>query len=413
MQPQDPVRTRPTRLIIIVAAIVLFFGVFAAVLMWGGEKENPTTSKQPDTTHHTPLVRSSLVATGLQQPTAIVSTPDKTDKRLFVIEQQGTVRIVDASGTIEKAPFLDIHDKLKNAGEMGLLGLAFNPSFEQNGYFYVNYVNKNEDTVIARFKTSANNPSVADPASEKILLTVDQPYPNHKGGDLAFGPDGYLYITFGDGGSAGDPENRAQNKTTYLGKILRIDVNKGDPYAIPASNPFANETGVKQEIWAYGLRNPWRISFDSKTGDLYIADVGQGEYEEVNVQQANSKGGENYGWRCYEGLHTFKPDGCAEQSTFKSPILEYTHEENRCSVTGGYVYRGTQYSELAGSYFYSDFCNGQLFYAKKSDKGSYTSALAAQTPYSISAFGQGDDGELYFADYKTGSIYHLEDAANN
>jgi glucose/arabinose dehydrogenase len=252
---------------------------------------------------------------------------------------------------------------------------------------------------------------VADPASEKILFTLKQPYVNHNGGDLVFGPDGYLYATLGDGGSGGDPGNRAQNKSSYFGKILRIDVNSGDPYSVPADNPFVHDAGAKPEVWAYGLRNPWRISFDRLTGDLYIADVGQDSVEEVDVQRAGSVGGENYGWRCYEGNQAYNTANCKPASAYVVPVLTYAHQDGRCSITGGFVYRGARYPALTGKYFYGDFCSGQLFYVSR-ENGVWTNRLAATTPYAISTFGQGNDGELYFADTKTGSIYHIQDTAN-
>lgn len=354
-----------------------------------------------------PLVRPELVATGLKSPTGIVAA---FDQRLFVLEQAGQVRIIDNAKKLSEKPFLDLSSEVLSGGEMGLLGLAFHPAYQDNGYFYASYIDKDQNTVIARFTVSADA-NVADPASKKVIFTLKQPYANHNGGDIAFGPDGFLYIALGDGGSGGDPHNYGQNKDSYLGKILRIDSNNGDPYAVPSTNPFVNEPGVKPEIWAYGLRNPWRISFDKETGDLYIADVGQGKLEEINVQKADSKGGENYGWRCYEGTQAHKPEGCKPAEEYTAPIVEYNHDDGRCSVTGGYVYRGEQYPALSGKYFYGDFCNGQLFYADTTGD-TWTNVLAATTPYRISTFGQGIDGELYFADFTSGSIYHIRDAAN-
>jgi glucose/arabinose dehydrogenase len=350
------------------------------------------------------------VATGLRQPTAIVATPNKADDRLFVLEQQGRIKIIASDGTVADTPFLNITDKVMAGGEMGLLGLAFHPDYSQNGYFYVNYVNKSRTTVIARYKVSSGA-NVADKASEEVLLTVKQPFTNHDGGDLVFGPDRYLYAALGDGGSGGDPNNNAQNKNSLLGKILRLDVNGGEPYGIPDDNPFVGEQGARPEIWAYGLRNPWRISFDKQTGELYIADVGQGRLEELNVQAANSKGGENYGWRCYEGNSKYNDKGCPDLSELTAPALEYNHKQGRCSITGGYVYRGEKYTALTGRYFYGDYCNGQIFYAEKT-ASDWEQRVATDTPYSISAFGQDSSGELYFADYETGSIYQLQDTAN-
>jgi glucose/arabinose dehydrogenase len=240
-----------------------------------------------------------------------------------------------------------------------------------------------------------------------VLLKVKQPYENHNGGALAFGPDGYLYIALGDGGSGGDPENHAQNKNDFLGKILRIDINKGDPYGVPADNPFAAEAGTKPEIWAWGLRNPWKMSFDRKTGDFWIADVGQNKIEEVNMQKKSSKGGENYGWRCYEGTQTYNTDGCKDASTYVGPVFEYAQEGgDRCSVTGGYQYRGTDNPDLVGSYIYGDFCSGEILSATEQD-GKWTQTVVLKTPYKISTFGQDNDNELYVSDLASGSIYRL------
>ena len=370
----------------------------------------PVTDKTPIVTLKQPVVTTEEVASGLLAPTGIIATSIPNDKRLFITERSGVIRSIIPGEKNPPQAFLDIQSKVRAEGEMGLLGLAFHPNYKQNSYLFVNYVDKNQNTIIARF-TANSDRTIGDANSEKILLTLKQPYANHNGGDLVFGPDGYLYVALGDGGSGGDPENRAQDKNSLFGKILRIDINKGDPYEVPITNPFANEPGTKPEIWAYGLRNPWRMSFDKKTGDLYIADVGQGALEEINVQKAESKGGENYGWRCFEGTAPYNSAGCQTANKYIAPVLEYNHDENRCSITGGYVYRGQQNPALLGKYFYGDFCNGQLFYAEqKNDK--WTQTLAARTGHSISAFGQGNDGEVYLADFKTNAIYKLKDTAN-
>jgi glucose/arabinose dehydrogenase len=301
---------------------------------------------------------------------------------------------------------LDIRNHVMAGGELGLLGLAFSPDYGKDGYVFVHYNDKNQNTVIARYSSNADK---ADPASEQKILTLKQPYSNHNGGALLFGRDGYLYAALGDGGNSGDPQNQGQNLGTLLGKILRLDVSQ-IPYKIPASNPFVNQSGKRAEIWNYGLRNPWRISFDRQTGELYIADVGQGDYEEVNVE-ARGKGGNNYGWRCYEGLHDFNLSGCGPKEEYTFPHLEYNHSEGRCSITGGYVYRGQKYPALTGKYFYGDFCSGQVYFAeKKGDKLERT--LATKTSYQISTFGEDSRGELYMADYATGNIYRVVDSAN-
>ncbi len=246
-------------------------------------------------------------ASGFTSPVIITHAGDS---RLFVGNQTGSVFIVDSAGNVNGEPFLDITGKVIYGGEQGLLGLAFHPDYKNNGYFYVNYIGEGDSTHISRFTMLSGNPDKADPASEMSILRIEQPYKNHNGGDLAFGPDGYLYIALGDGGSGGDPENRAQNRSVLLGKILRIDVDNGNPYSIPETNPFYGMSSVRNEIWALGLRNPWRFSFDRMTGDLWIADVGQNASEEINFQPAGSQGGENYGWRCYEGLQPFNEDNC-------------------------------------------------------------------------------------------------------
>jgi glucose/arabinose dehydrogenase len=328
-----------------------------------------------------------------------------SDKRLFVLEESGRIRVINGDGHLLPKPFLDIHEKVLFKGEMGLLGLVFHPDYTKNGYLYINYIDKNQETVIARYSVS-EDAKVADANSEKVLFRLKQPYPNHKAGNLAFGPDGYLYASLGDGGSHGDPQNRAQNKKTFFGKILRLDVDRGSPYSVPQTNPFVGEESAHPEIWAYGLRNPWRFSFDKTTGDLFIADVGQNAYEEINMQPAASKGGQNYGWRCYEAGHSYEPSGCKPQSHYTAPILEYPHTEGRCSVTGGYVYRGKHFPALTGKYFFGDYCGGQLYQAVKSG-AKWQMSLAEQTPYQITTFGQGSDGELYFADYGSGSIYQI------
>ena len=380
------------------------------IILWVSSHITKTQSQPSYITLKEPQVNLDLFTKGFRSITNIVATGDKNDNRLFITEQSGFIQIVKENGQIESQSFLDISQKVLNNGEMGLLGLVFDPNYDQNGYFYINYINKNQETIIARYKVSSDS-NIAESNSEKFIIRIQQPYPNHKGGDLKFGPDGYLYIALGDGGSAGDPDNNAQNKNTLLGKILRVDVNKGDPYAIPPTNPFVNQADVRPEIWAYGLRNPWRISFDKSNNDLYIADVGQGNIEEVNLQKSNSNGGLNYGWRCYEGNRAYNAFGCLSLDNYEPPIFEYDHSEKRCSITGGYVYRGSQYPALNGKYFYGDFCSGQLFYAE-SKNDTWQQVLALKTDYSFSTFGQDNDNELYVADYNAGNIYKITDIAN-
>ncbi|HEX8170152.1 MAG TPA: PQQ-dependent sugar dehydrogenase [Thermoanaerobaculia bacterium] len=343
------------------------------------------------------------VAAGLDDPVAIAHAGDN---RLFIVEQPGRIRIFDGTRLLS-SPFLDIGSLVRSGGEQGLLGLAFHPRYAQNGFFYIDYTDVNGDTVIARYSVSATNPNVADRSSATILLHIDQPYPNHNGGQVAFGPDGYLYIGMGDGGSGGDPGNRAQNLGELLGKVLRIDVDSpNSAYAIPPSNPFRNTSGARPEIWAYGLRNPWRFSFDRATGDLWLADVGQGLWEEVDFQPATSIGGENYGWRRMEGTHCYQSATCSSAGVV-APVIEYGHDVG-CSVTGGYVYRGFRSPRLTGHYIYGDYCSGTIFAAtRNSTTGAVTTRVLLDTPFPISTFGEDLYGELFVADYSHGLLYRV------
>jgi glucose/arabinose dehydrogenase len=286
-------------------------------------------------------LRLEPVAAGFERPIYLTHAGDGSG-RLFVVEQPGRIKIIRA-GVIDPTPFLDITPLVGSKGlEQGLLSVAFHPQCRTNGYFFVNYTNLAGDTVLARYQVSAN-PQAADPASAKILLTIDQPYANHNGGHLLFGPDGYLYVGMGDGGSANDPENYGQDLGTLLGKILRLDVDHAAPYGVPPTNPFIDQSSARPEIWAFGLRNPWRMAFDPLTGEMFIADVGQNKYEEVNVAPAGTTGGQNYGWRVVEGFHCNIPQNCDPAALGATPpIVEYDHTQG-CSVTGGYVYRGGQY----------------------------------------------------------------------
>jgi len=342
------------------------------------------------------------IVSGFNSPVDI-QFPDDGSGRLFVVEQAGRILIVE-KGQIIAPAFLDIRDRVGSAGnEQGLLGLAFHPDFKDNPYFYVNYIDQNGNTVIARFQA---NGDTADAASEKDLLHVSQPYPNHNGGKVTFGPDGYLYLGLGDGGSEGDPQGNGQNTNVLLGKILRINVDHGDPYTIPSDNPFVSGGG-KPEIWAYGLRNPWRFSFDKKTDSLYIADVGQDTWEEVDVVTGNPAG-LNYGWNYYEGMHPYSGQPPAGMN-FTFPVAEYNHQGGRCSITGGYVYRGAM-PEWQGVYLYGDFCSGTIWGLIHSpDPQSQTPWLSQalfETHASITTFGQDPSGEIYFAD-RGGTIYLL------
>jgi glucose/arabinose dehydrogenase len=341
----------------------------------------------------------ALVADGFERPLDLVDLGD----RLLVLEQAGVIRVVQ-NNTILEAPFLDLLDRVgSNGNERGLLGIALHPGFEANRLFYLNYTDKAGNSVISRF-TAAADLSAADPGSEAILLQVEQPYANHNGGVIAFGPDGFLYVGLGDGGSAGDPQGNGQSLDTLLGKVLRIDV-EGDPYAIPPTNPFANGGG-RPEIFAYGLRNPWRFSFDRLTGDLYIADVGQNAWEEINFFPAGTPGGINFGWNYREGRHAYQGNPPADVQLV-DPVAEYPHSEG-CSVTGGYVYRGQTMPEFRGVYLYIDYCSGKLWGLLRDGSGAWISRELFQTGFAVTSFGQDRLGELYMTDQKNGALYRLE-----
>lgn len=347
----------------------------------------------------------TLFASGLTSP---VSITHAGDSRLFVADQRGYVRILSSAGIVNTQPFLDITNRVVYGGERGLLGIAFHPNYKTNGYFYLNYIGNGDSTHISRFKVSTGDANVADPQSEVKLMTIFQPYQNHNGGDLKFGPDGYLYIGLGDGGSGGDPGNRAQNPKELLGKMLRIDVDHGSPYAIPESNPFYNNTATKGEIWALGLRNPWRFSFDRLTGDLWIADVGQNAYEEINFQPANSMGGENYGWRCYEGNQTYNMNGCIPAASLTFPVYAYPHG-TECSVTGGYVYRGSSLSPYYGSYFFADYCSDRIWTLHKISGNWVKEDFGQFTGNNFGTFGEDINGQLYIASIGSGKIFRIND----
>jgi glucose/arabinose dehydrogenase len=342
------------------------------------------------------------IASGLDRPTDITSPGDGSG-RVFVLEQVGRIRILQ-NWQLIPTPYLDISSLVgSNASERGLLGLAFHPQYAENGFFFVNYTDRDGNTRIARFSVSGSDPNQADPASRLELIRIQQPYGNHNGGALAFGPDGHLYAGLGDGGSGGDPLDAGQSLNTLLGKILRFDVDGGQPYAIPADNPFA-AGGGEAEIWAYGLRNPWKIAFDRVTGDLYIGDVGQNQWEEVNFTSAGSPGGLNYGWRFMEGNHDYS-GGLYDKSVLVLPVAEYTRNDG-CSVTGGQVYRGQSLPDWQGVYLYGDFCSGNIWGLLKTADG-FSNSLLFRTSFRISTFGLDDDGEIYLGDY-SGTIYKLE-----
>jgi glucose/arabinose dehydrogenase len=342
------------------------------------------------------------VATGLSLPLHL--TAPAGDGRLFVVEKTGGVRVIK-DGALLPTPFLDISDAVSTGSEQGLLSMAFHPDYASNGFFYVDYTDVDGNTHVTRYSVSAADADVADPASAKTILTVEQPFANHNGGLLLFGPDGKLYIGLGDGGSGGDPFGNGQDLGTLLGKILRIDVDAGDPYAIPPDNPFVGRAGARGEIWAYGLRNPWRFSFDAESGRLYVADVGQGAWEEVDVVPAD-EGGHDFGWNIMEGAHCYNASSC-DQTGLTLPILEYSHDDG-CSITGGFVYRGSLVPDIVGQYFYSDYCSGFL--------RSFTfDGTTASTPTTwpvgdignVQSFGEDAAGELYVLS-TNGTVYRVE-----
>ncbi len=385
--------------------------------------------------HPAPPVSAAVdlveVTGGLSQPVAVANAGDGSG-RLFVLERAGRVRIVDAGGSLLPTPFLDIDaDVLSNFSERGLLGIAFHPDYAVNGRFFVYYTVDagagdpldDGDSVLEELTVSAD-PDLADPASRRVILTAAQPDWNHNGGQLAFGPDGYLYLALGDGGGSGDTYGNGQNRASLLGAILRLDVDGDDfpgddsrNYAIPPDNPFVSDPTGADEIWSWGLRNPWRFSFDRCTGDMFIGDVGQNVYEEIDLQRAGTLGGVNWGWNECEGMHPFAGSGAicgTDADGFAPPILEYTHGGSpfRCSVTGGYRYRGNLQPELAGLYLYGDYCAGTVWAAAEAPDGTWSESVLVQGGPDISAFGEGEDGELYLAGYDTGRIYHIVDTVD-
>ena len=379
-----------------------------------------------------PLLSSigvDLIATKFDKP--IYATTFPTDNTLIlVVEQDGVIRLIKDEVKVKK-PFIDIskrvHKPLFPGDERGLLGFAFDPDYINNGYFYVNYINKEDYTIISRFSALDN---IADNFSEVEIMKFKQPYSNHNGGCIEFGPDGYLYISIGDGGSTGDPENRAQDLENVFGTIIRIKINDDGSYSIPVDNPFLNHKNAKQEIWSYGLRNVWRFSFDRLTGDMIMGDVGQHLWEEINFEEAD-EGGKNYGWNIYEGKHCYPEDAVCENKGYEDPIFEYPNNANYvrtllglkqktpnmdgCSITGGYVYRGENITELYGRYIFGDYCTGKIWSIEINENNfniiDHTKEILngmGKKEFYLSSFGQDNDGEIFVIDYN-GSIYKLKD----
>lgn len=348
------------------------------------------------------------IATGFTDPVGLVPANDGTS-RFFVLEQAGRIRIIQ-NGSVVATPFLDIQTRVESGGETGLLGMALHPQFAQNRRFFLNYTTTRLtgglQSVIAEYQVSATDPNRADLA-ERILIQINQPFANHNGGQLAFGPNGFLYIAFGDGGNGGDPLNNAQSLQTLLGKILRIDVNgtngPNGQYGIPADNPFVTDASAQPEIWAFGLRNPWRFSFDTNGGRLFAGDVGQDNFEEIDI----IVGGGNYGWRIMEGAHCFNPPSGCNPSGLVPPIFEYSHGDDGTTVIGGFVYRGPAITQLQGAYIFGDFSSGRIWTLRETSPGSWTRTLLISSGRTISSFGQDPAGEVYVLDYDNGVVLRL------
>jgi hypothetical protein len=349
------------------------------------------------------MVELEPLVSGFDRPLAVTVAGDGSG-RLFVVEQGGRIRIFE-DGAIVGDPFLDIALRVRSSGnEQGLLGLAFHPSYAANGVFFVNYTDLGGDTVIASYRVDGDDPDLADSSSEQIVLTIDQPYSNHNGGDLVFGPDARLWVGTGDGGGAGDPEGNALDPTSLLGKMLRLDVGSGPGYSIPDDNPFVDDPAVLDEIWAVGLRNPWRFSFDRATGDLYIADVGQNAREEVDAVGAADPGGRDFGWNITEGSRCYQTPGCSTDG-ISLPVTEYDHGEG-CSITGGYVYRGHRQPFLIGLYLFADYCSGRIWALSPGGRSGWVVVRVGSTNVSITSFGEDDVGELY-AVGRGGTLYRV------
>ncbi|MEE8525826.1 MAG: PQQ-dependent sugar dehydrogenase [Thermoanaerobaculia bacterium] len=381
--------------------------VRAAVVAFVVMGSSPVLAQPPDDLTLEP------VAGGFDFPLAIRNAGDGSG-RLFVVEQGGLIWIVDG-GMVSVTPFLDISDRVVVGGEEGLLGLAFHPDYETNGYFYVNYTRTGSpglEMVIERYTVSVGDAEAADPDSDLLVLEIDQPFVNHNGGDIHFGPDGYLYIGTCDGGD----NATAQDLGSLLGKMLRIDVDGGPPYAIPPDNPFAGVAGALDEIWAWGLRNPFRWSFDRANGDLLIGDVGEGDWEEIDflpatVRGAGSPGGENFGWPCREGAHDFLPGGPTCGGALVDPVLEYSHDDG-CTVIGGYVYRGGDIPGLVGTYVYNDWCSGLTWLATETSPGVWENEPWDPFPtFAVVGYGEGEDGELYVVFGGSISRFHSESSS--
>ena len=399
------------RIILQVVLVLFVIGSFIFAISFGANQLVPAFAQEENSKSEILLFQ---VAEDLVRPVSMTNAGDGSD-RLFIVEQRGRIYIMDDE--ILSEPFLNIEDRVLSpadggGNEEGLLGLAFPPGFSEKGYFYVHYTLLNGDNVVARFEVG-DDLNAADPDTEEQILVLPHPnYNNHNGGQLAFGPDGYLYISTGDGGGGGDPQDNAQDPMSLNGKILRIDVENeanqdlnGAKYIIPADNPFVGNSDYLPEIWALGLRNPWRFSFDRLTGDLYIADVGQNSLEEVNFQKADSPGGENYGWNIFEGDQCYSSSTC-DPTGMTMPVHTYPTTTPECSITGGYVYRGSDYPALQGLYIFGDFCSGKVW-GLQQNIGVWERELLKDTDLRISTFGEDEAGNLFVADMVTGILYRI------
>lgn len=386
---------------------IMFLVLWIATAAVVAQEEDVTITR--DSAPDISSVQLTTLADGFSRPLFLTNAGDGSG-RLFLVEQGGNIWII-TNGETSEQPFLDVSGLISREAlgsgysERGLLGLAFHPNYSENGQFFINYTDTNGGSVVARYTVSLSNADIADAGSAQILLQVPQPYGNHNGGHMQFGPDGYLYISLGDGGSANDPLGNGQNIQTLLGSILRIDVDGGSPYAVPEDNPFAGDTPGADEIWAYGLRNVWRFSFDRATGDMYLGDVGQNEWEEINFQPADSPGGENYGWNVWEATHPFAR-GTATGHVL--PFAEYNHSLG-CSVTGGYVYRGEAIADLDGVYLFGDYCSGRIWVSYRDSNMQWHTNEFTNAGGSISSFGEDESGELYIVVYD-GHILKIDPA---
>lgn len=385
--------------------LLVVFALLAAVAPVGSAPPIPSAPMPKN-------IKFETVASGLADPLFVTHAGDASN-RLFIVLRGGQI-LIHKNNAINPTPFLDVNSLLATAGnEQGLLGLAFDPSYETNGKFYITYTDTSGAITLARYTVSAN-PDIANTTGE-VLLSESKSFANHNGGMIAFGPDGYLYMSVGDGGGGGDPDNNGQDRTVLFGKILRLDVSAAGAYQIPPTNPYYNNANpaIKQEIWAYGVRNPWRFSFDRSTGDLYIGDVGQNAQEEVDFQLAGASGGQNYGWRVMEGNLCYDAATCTPPVKYVPPVAVYDHganDSNGCSVTGGYVYRGSNFPDLEGVYLYADFCYGKIWGMRQNASNQWVSTLIANTGYSIASFGEDEQGNLYVLDYRDGNVFRIAEA---